>query len=100
MVYYVGNKDIIDPYIEEFTNVVLKTQNYITSYDKEVIYKAMYDRDKNIISEWANYFKKHFDGMKNKIRRNREAINWSSNSEDYERIESISFIKAKEVVEE
>lgn len=89
-VLYVGDQKKIIPHIEEFVDIIYRTQKYILSYETQIIYDTLYNRDQKIISEWGDFFISQYRNMKNKRPiDDRKAIEWSRDVDDKERIESI-----------
>lgn len=89
LVNYVGDESKIDPHIEEFVDIIYKTQENIMSYDNQSIYDAMYNRDQQMVAKWLQFFIDKYNGMKHKRKVPQKALIWSRDVDVVERIETI-----------
>jgi hypothetical protein len=88
-VTYVGDKSKIIPYIEEFVDIIYKTQEHIMSFNNETIYDAMYNRDREMIGGWLQFFIDKCLKMKNKRNVTQKALEWSRDVDNEQRIQNI-----------
>jgi len=89
-IIYVGDQSNINPYIEEFVDIIYKTQRYIMSYDTNIIYDTLYNRNKAIINDWGDYLANQYNTMKNRNNRSeKNAKLWAKNSDNHDRLNAI-----------
>jgi hypothetical protein len=75
-VLYVGNQDNIDPYLEEFVDLIYEVQQYALKLPN--LPTRMIDNDDDLLRDVSNYYKMRFDTMKHK-RNETLAKRWAIN---------------------
>jgi hypothetical protein len=76
-VLYVGNKSNIDPYIEEFVDIIYQTQQQILAVDN--IAQRMLNEDMEVVYSVSKYMREMYLSMKNK-RNDTYARRWAVNT--------------------
>jgi len=93
MVYYVGNENNINPHIEEFVDIIYRTQKFIMEHDADYIYDTMYKRIEENIAKWGEFLVNSYENMRNKRVKDSEykrGVKWSEDVDDISRIEAIN----------
>lgn len=90
-VEYIGDTSNINPALEAMVDTIYETQQHILSYDPDLIYNTLINRDLDIINEWGQFLFKRYISKHIRLPSDHKASQWASKYGDYETINAIEF---------